>query len=303
MLFQADYFERLRHKLRIWEGMIEMTEPLITNIQRFSLHDGPGIRTTVFFKGCSLRCPWCSNPENLVGEKQNYVKDGVKGSFGENYTTTQVYNEVKKDKAFYDGKYYDFQELQSDHQLFDKLPGGVTFTGGECLLQINMIEDLLIKLKKENIHTCVETCLFINVEQLSIAMKYIDLFYVDMKILDQERCKGILNGNLQQYLKNLKILFDHNKPVVIRVPVIGGYTDQAQNRKSVAELLQEYKDKIIKVELIKEHNLGISKYQSLINGGNSIKLPEYFGVTDDMMEMYKNEIVLGTGLWTEICKI
>ena len=67
--------------------------------------------------------------------------------------------------------------------------------------------------------------------------------------------------------------------------------------------MQEYKDKIIKVELIKEHNLGISKYQSLINGGNSIKLPEYFGVTDDMMEMYKNEIVRGTGLWTEICKI
>lgn len=283
--------------------MAEMMELLITNIQRFSLHDGPGIRTTVFLKGCSLRCPWCSNPENLVAEKQNYIKGSVKGSYGEDYTSCQLYEEIIKDKAFYEGEYHNIEDLQADHRLLDKLPGGVTFSGGECLLQVRLLEELLKRLREENIHTAVETCLFVNEEQLVLAMKYIDLFYVDMKILNQEKCKTILKGNLQQYLSNLDKLFTYNKPVIIRVPVIGGYTDGGENRRSVVELLQKYKEKIIKVELIKEHNLGLNKYQSLINAGNNIELSEYLGVTDELMKTYKNEIVTSTGLWTEVCKI
>lgn len=278
-------------------------EPLITNIQRFSLHDGPGIRTTVFLKGCSLRCPWCSNPENLVAEKQNYIKDSIKGSYGEDYTSSQLYEEIIKDKAFYEGEYHNIEDLQADHRLLDKLPGGVTFSGGECLLQVRLLEELLKRLREENVHTAVETCLFVNEEQLVLAMKYIDLFYVDMKILNQEKCKTILKGNLQQYLSNLGKLFTYNKPVIIRVPVIGGYTDGCENRRSVVELLQKYKEKVIKVELIKEHNLGLNKYQSLINAGNNIELPDYLGVADELMETYKNDIVTGTGLWTEVCEI
>lgn len=106
---------------------------LITNIQRFSLHDGPGIRTTIFLKGCSLRCPWCSNPENIKPYPEKYYKDGIEGIYGKNYTCDEVYNEIIKDRAFYDEN------------------GGVTFSGGEALLYVNELLPLLEKLKKERI--------------------------------------------------------------------------------------------------------------------------------------------------------
>lgn len=108
---------------------------LITNIQRFSLHDGPGIRTTIFLKGCSLRCPWCSNPENIKPYPEKYYKDGIEGIYGKNYTCDEVYNEIIKDRAFYDEN------------------GGVTFSGGEALLYVNELLPLLEKLKKERITT------------------------------------------------------------------------------------------------------------------------------------------------------
>ena len=129
---------------------------LITNIQRFSLHDGPGIRTTVFLKGCSLRCPWCSNPENLVGVQQKYIKDGVEGVYGKWYTNDDLYKEIMKDKEFYNvvdspsEKISTTSLLLSPH-LLDKLPGGVTFSGGECLLWIDKLEEILGRLKEEGI--------------------------------------------------------------------------------------------------------------------------------------------------------
>ena len=142
---------------------------LITNIQRFSLHDGPGIRTTIFLKGCSLRCPWCANPENIKPYPEKYYKDGIEGIYGKNYTYDEVYNEIIKDRAFYDEN------------------GGVTFSGGEALLYVNEILPLLEKLKKERITIAVETCLFIPTENLRRVIPYIDYFYVDMKILDKSR--------------------------------------------------------------------------------------------------------------------
>ena len=151
-----------------------MANILLTNIQRFSLHDGPGIRTTVFLKGCSLRCPWCSNPENLNPNPEKYVNNGLSGVYGREYNTDELYIEVVKDLAFYDG---DWSSLE-----LEEMPGGVTFSGGECLLQMDRLEPLLERLKAEKIHTAVETCLFAPAYQLSIAIKYIDLFYVDIKI-------------------------------------------------------------------------------------------------------------------------
>ena len=281
---------------------------LITNIQRFSLHDGPGIRTTVFLKGCSLRCPWCSNPENLAGVQQKYMKDGAEGVYGKWYTSDELYKEIIKDKEFYNivnspsGGFSASSLLLNPH-LLDKLPGGVTFSGGECLLQIDKLEEVLGRLKEEGIHTAVETCLFVQETFMSLAFKYIDLFYVDIKILDEEKCMSILHGNLQVYLNNLDKLFQSSKPVVIRIPFIGGFTDDVDNRKEIMALLERYKHRIIKVEIMKEHNLGTNKYKSLIDGGNEIQLPEYYGISDCHIELYKEEIVKTTGLWTEVCKI
>lgn len=281
---------------------------LITNIQRFSLYDGPGIRTTIFFKGCSLRCPWCSNPENLIEAQQKYIKDGIEGIYGKWYSNDELYKEIVKDKTFYGevdllADRFSTSNLLLNPCLLNELPGGVTFSGGECMLQMGKLKELLERLKKEKIHITVETSLFAPESTLSIAFKYIDLFYVDIKILSEDKCKDTLHGNLQVYLNNLDRLFQSDKPVVMRIPFIGGFTDDDNNRKLTIALLKKYKDHIIKVEIIKEHNLGINKYNSLIDGKNEINLPEYYGVNDEDLETYKKEIVRNTGLWTEICKI
>ena len=266
---------------------------LLTNIQRFSLHDGPGIRTTVFLKGCSLRCPWCSNPENLFPHQETYIKNGIEGTYGKEYKTDELYAEVVKDLAFYDGAW--------DSSDLNKMPGGVTFSGGECMLQMDKLEPLLERLNEEHIHTAVETCLFAPANQLSIAINYIDLFYVDIKILDEAKCKESINGTLSIYYTNLQTLLNSNKPVVFRIPVIGGYTDDEYNRNKVCELIKEAQGNVLKIELIKEHNLGTSKYQSLIDGGNDILLPRYLGVS--VMDQYKKEIEEVTNVPVEVCKI
>ena len=268
---------------------------LLTNIQRFSLHDGPGIRTTVFLKGCSLRCPWCSNPENLNPHQEKYIKNRIEGTYGKEYTVDELYAELVKDLVFYDGDWG-----SSD---LNKMPGGVTFSGGECMLQMDKLEPLLERLNDERIHTAVETCLFVPVNQLSIAINHIDLFYVDIKILDEVKCKEVLKGNFSLYYTNLQTLLSSGKPIVFRIPVIGSYTDSDDNRKKVCELIKEMYGNVLKIELIKEHNLGMSKYRSFIDAGNEIKLPLYNGVSDEMLEKYKEEIEEVTNVPIEVCKI
>lgn len=261
---------------------------LVTNIQRFSLHDGPGIRTTVFLKGCSLHCPWCANPENLLPYPEAYVKDGKQGTYGQFLSCDEIYHEIIKDRIFYD------QTDESDGLGIQR--GGVTFSGGEPLLQFDVLEPLLVKLKDEKISICVETCLFVPADKLLLAFKYVDLFYVDIKILDREKCRHILGGNLDQYFSNLKELVKEEKSIVFRIPLIGGFTDDEQNIMRMADLLSVYRPR--KVELIKEHNLGKNKYESL--GKKPLALN---GVTDDEMEKVKATLQGKTGIPVQICKI
>ena len=291
--------------------MIPEKNILLTNIQRFSLHDGPGIRTTVFLKGCSIHCPWCSNPENLLHREQRYVKmdhNGKveeEGTYGKWYSPDELYSEVIKDKSF-----YGYCNANSATYL-DSLPGGVTSSGGECMLQMKELDPMLQRLNDEQIHTIVETSLFCSSVQLSIAIKHIDLFYVDIKVLNDDLCSSSLGGRIELYKNNLVTLLNSGKPVVFRLPVIGGYTDSEENRKAVVELIESKAksySNLLKIEILKEHNLGTNKYQSLIDGGNEIMLPEYNGVSDELMGQYKIEIeeglmIVGSSIPVEICKI
>lgn len=291
--------------------MIPEKNILLTNIQRFSLHDGPGIRTTVFLKGCSIHCPWCSNPENLLHREQRYVKmdhNGKveeKGTYGKWYSPDELYSEVIKDKAFYGSC------NANSATYLNSLPGGVTFSGGECMLQMKELDPMLQRLNDEQIHTIVETSLFCSSVQLSIAIKHIDLFYVDIKVLNDDLCSSSLGGRIELYKNNLVTLLNSGKPVVFRLPVIGGYTDSEENRKAVVELIESKAksySNLLKIEILKEHNLGTNKYQSLIDGGNEIMLPEYNGVSDELMGQYKIEIeeglmIVGSSIPVEICKI
>ncbi len=291
--------------------MIPEKNILLTNIQRFSLHDGPGIRTTVFLKGCSIHCPWCSNPENLLHREQRYVKmdhNGKveeEGTYGKWYSPDELYSEIIKDKAFYGSC------NANSATYLDSLPGGVTFSGGECMLQMKELDPMLQRLNDEQIHTIVETSLFCSSVQLYIAIKHIDLFYVDIKVLNDDLCSSSLGGRIELYKNNLVTLLNSGKPVVFRLPVIGGYTDSEENRKAVVELIESKAksySNLLKIEILKEHNLGTNKYQSLIDGGNEIMLPEYNGVSDELMGQYKIEIeeglrIVGSSIPVEICKI
>lgn len=261
---------------------------LVTNIQRFSLHDGPGIRTTVFLKGCSLHCPWCANPENLLPYPEEYVKDGKKGIYGKYLSCEEIYQEIIKDRIYYD------QPDESRELGIQR--GGVTFSGGEPLLQFDVLESLLQRLKNEKIHICVETGLFVPEDKLSIALEYVNLFYVDIKILNEGKCKSVLGGNLKQYMSNLDSLFSTARFVVFRVPIIGGYTDDELNIANIRDVVLKHKPK--KIELIKEHNLGLNKYISL--GKEPLELNK---ITEEDMEYIKSQMINVTSVPLEICKI
>lgn len=234
---------------------------LVSNIQRFSLHDGPGIRTTVFLKGCSLHCPWCSNPENISGKQEDFEKDEHIEICGTYMTCEELYERLMRDKIYYEG-------------------GGVTFSGGEPLLQIRKMEPLLKTLKDEGVHLCAETALFVSEECVDIAMKYFDLFYVDIKILNKDRCAHYLGADLELYVNNLKRLCNRNISFIMRMPIISGYTYDKTNINKVIDLLVECD--IDYIELLCEHHMGITKYDALHK-----KRPELKGVTQRDMEECK----------------
>lgn len=274
---------------------------LVTNIQRFSLQDGPGIRTTVFLKGCSVRCPWCSNPENLEPYVQKYKKNETEGVYGKWYSSEELFQELISDKDYFiddNTNYY-----ITDPNVLNKLPGGVTFSGGECLLQMGELENVLYNLHSETIHVSIETSLFANIKQLEIALKYVDLFYVDIKILDKKKCREILKADLDTYNSNFTVLMKSYKPIVARIPVIAGFTDDSLNVNRVCEFLGNCYGNLLKVEIIKGHDLGKSKYQSLQNAGVNIHIPHYIEVNDRLLFEYKKRLEKQVNVPVEICKI
>lgn len=215
---------------------------IITNIQRFCLHDGPGIRTTIFFKGCNLRCPWCSNPENIDFNIQKFVQDEEIYTYGYEIDLETLEKEILKDKIYY-GK-----------------DGGVTFSGGDGLIWFNNIEPLLINLKKKNINICVETSLVVQENVIDLAIKYVDEFIIDIKILDEKNSYKI-NSNVKLFKNNAKKIFDNSCNVIFRIPLVSGYTITNDNIDEIIEFLKEHKPKL--VQLFTIHRLGEKKYKTL----------------------------------------
>lgn len=211
----------------------------ITNIQHFCLQDGPGIRTTVFLKGCNLKCPWCANPECISFNFEN--NDKYKGY---DISLDNLESELLKDEFYYSVN-----------------DGGVTFSGGEALLQIKKLEPLLISLKNKNINICFETALMTNLESVKIASKYADEFLIDVKILDKNYCKKILGGNIDLFYNNLDFLFNKTNNIIFRIPLANEYTLNKKNIDLIESFLKKYNSD--KVEIFKIHNLAKKKYELL----------------------------------------
>ena len=213
----------------------------LTNIQHFSLDDGPGIRTTIFLKGCNLNCPWCCNPETISSKIEEYSND--EGLVGFDIELNDLEKEILDDKLFYGDE------------------GGLTLSGGEPLLQIKKIEPLLKSLKDKNINMCMETALFTPLDYLKIAIQYVDEFYVDIKILDSAKCKEVIKGNIDVYLKNLEYLASKNDKITFRIPLVNEYTLNEKNINLILNLLSKYSN--FNVEIFKVHNLAEEKYKNL----------------------------------------
>lgn len=218
----------------------------IFNIQKFSLHDGPGIRTAVFYKGCPLRCEWCSNPESQKGVEEP-IWDNVKKDFvtsGYTISNEELLKEILKDEIFY---------AESN--------GGVTVTGGEVLNQTDAAVDLLKRCKEHKIHRACETSGFASAENFTKLMKNVDLFIMDIKHHDTDRHKEKTGVYLERILSNLKILVQSETDYLIRIPIIPNFNDTLDDAYAFAKLLNEYQVK--KIELLPFHQFGEEKYKYL----------------------------------------
>lgn len=251
---------------------------MIFDIQRNSFVDGPGIRTTVFFKGCNLKCKWCHNPESQNGEKQILfypdkcsgcgkcrdltVEDAdffcpadAKEICGRLMTAEEVMKEIVKDKAFYDAS-----------------GGGVTFSGGECMLQIDFLAEVLKLCQKEGIHTAVDTAGHLPWDYFERILDNTDLFLYDMKCFTPELHAEGTSVTNQRILENLKRLAESIPDrILVRIPVIGGFNDNATEMEQMASYLKEIG--VTQVELLPYHKMGEHKYRGLAMEYREFQVP------------------------------
>jgi len=227
---------------------------LIFDIRRFSTKDGPGIRTTVFFKGCSLNCIWCHNPEGRSCEIQ---KSSRINKIGELEFSIEEYIGYKMsvDEVM--------KEVLSDTVTYDESGGGVTFSGGEPLEQYSFLCKLLKVSKKNNLHTALDTTGYTSPEILQKVSDYTDLFLYDLKHMnDYEHIKytGVSNKSI---LDNLDYLLNNGKDVIIRFPVIPGINDSKENILKMKEYIRNLNGSIKEIHLLPFHNIAHNKYKKL----------------------------------------
>ena len=263
----------------------------ITNIQRFSLHDGPGIRTTVFLKGCSIRCPWCCNPENISDLPQFYFnsEDCIHCRECSEVCPVEILKEPRDvltlaaDELAYCFKCRKCVEgcptgalgiygekiseedlmstLEMDREYYIQTGGGVTFSGGEPLLQADELLNIFKTLREKDIHIAVETSLFAPVSCLDIIIDSVDLFIIDVKILDAELADSVLHANLEEFKTNFQMISRKNMDMIIRFPMIKPFTFNRKNIDSLMDFIGDYNIKYI--EIFTTHQLAAKKYDSL----------------------------------------
>lgn len=237
---------------------------LISDIKRFAVHDGEGIRTTVFFKGCPLKCVWCHNPESISFKPQTaFYKHkciGCGECQKEGFTTEGCLGEAK---VFY-GKEVTVEELLpvllEDKDFYYNSGGGVTLSGGECLSQADFCAELLKRLKENGINTAVDTCGFVSKEAIDKVLPYTDTFLYDIKAIDEDVHIKSTGQSNKIILENLKHIDSLGKKIEIRIPYVPEYnSDQIEK---IAEFLKPLKN-IKAVKVLPYHNYAGSKYAAL----------------------------------------
>lgn len=239
----------------------------VFRVQRFSVHDGPGIRTTVFFKGCPLRCPWCHNPEGLSAAPElQFFKEkcmgcgrcgdrsslqtadacpvGALSVCGERLTLEEAVRLVLRDRAYYGAD------------------GGVTLSGGECLLQADFSAELLRTIKAEGVHTAIDTSGAVPWSAFEKNLEVCDLYLYDIKCMDAARHRAWIGADNVLILDNARRLSSLGKPMWVRVPVIPGFNDDGDEMRRIADFVNGLPS-VERVTLMPYHTLGKSKYETL----------------------------------------
>ncbi len=240
----------------------------IFNIQKFCVNDGPGIRTTVFFKGCPLRCEWCHNPESQTQEKQiMFYPDKCSGCGRcRNLTADNsdfiCFNNAKEICGKTVLSDYVIDEVMKDYEFYKNSGGGITLSGGEPLFQFEFALDILKKAKENDLHTAIETCGFADSDKIKQIAEYTDLFLFDFKESNPELHKTYTGVDNILIKKNLYLLNELKKDIILRCPVIPGYNDRKENYDKICELANTLTS-IIGIEIEPYHAFGENKYLAL----------------------------------------
>lgn len=256
----------------------------ISNIEKFATHDGPGIRTTVFLKGCFLHCPWCANPETWKSEpvlmhdakkcvecktcmhvcERGAISFPFQWDMDKCIYCKKCENYCLQDAISFAGKDMEIneviKEVLKDKDYFDQSNGGITISGGEPFMQLDAFLELIKQCKNNGLHVAVETTGNYCLDTLKEALPYIDLFLMDLKHLDAQKLKDITGGNLDLILNNFKYLAQHcpNK-VIVRMPVIPRFNDDIC--EDVIRFCANLK--LSEVNLLPFHTMGKSKWNQL----------------------------------------
>lgn len=293
------------------QTVVESNDPegIVFDIQRFSLHDGPGIRTIVFLKGCPLHCLWCSNPESqkfsqeIMFNAQKCIDCGTcidvcpRDAVSENNQTYRIQTELcdlcgrcceecPTQALKWSGRRFSVSavlaEIEKDRAFYESSGGGVTASGGEPLRQPVFLKELLAACRSRGIHTAVETCGFVKWSCFQDILDVTDLFLYDLKHLDPTAHEKMTGCDNRLILENIEKLSRTGANIIVRMPMIPGLNDSEKNINATAKFMTTLG--IHEIHLLPYHNYGESKYTML---GKDYSLKRMDAATDQDLEMSK----------------
>ena len=225
---------------------------IVFDIKRFAVHDGPGIRTTVFLKGCPLHCCWCHNPESI--EPNPCRVSSVLKLNGRSFTKTETIGyEISAGNLL--------AELEKERVFMDESGGGVTFSGGEPLLQHDFLLEMLKICQTNGMHTTVDTSLYASWEKIKAVSEFTGLFLVDLKLMESAAHQLYTGVSNELILDNIRKLSASDASIIIRIPVIPNVTDSTENIRQSIAFLQTLNGKIREVNLLPFHRTANEKYK------------------------------------------